>query len=167
MRIPTMTISTQNARLEMKNIFPKQVLEITQKQPQIQIEIEPGFLEIDSTESRAALGQFTTPRGIQEAAKRGRDAVLQFIEAQAQEGKRLAAIENKNNAFAELALQKTAPPSIQLQIVSIPKPEFQYHPSKVTISNKTSPEEAVQIQYRPNPYEAQYFPGKVTIDVQL
>jgi len=151
----------------MKNVFSKQVLEIKQEQPQIQIETEHGFLEMDSTESRAALGQFSAPRSIKEAAKRGKEAVLQFIEAQAQEGKRLAAIENKNNAFAELAAQKTVPSNIQLQIAAIPKPDIQYHPSKVAISNKTLPEEAVQIQYRPNPYEAQYFPGKVTIDVQL
>lgn len=166
MEIGQITVQAVNARLEMKNAIPKGQLEIHQEQPAVIVEITHGQLQIDSTECRAALGMKNSLAFAAEAAEKGKQAVLDGILRRNKEGQRMAAVQNKKDAFADLAQQRVQDPPVQIAITTLPKPNIEFIPSEIKMSLKTPPEKAVSIQYQPSVYEAQYIPGEMHIDIQ-
>lgn len=167
MRLSSLQIQTQNAQLTMQNAIPRGKLEIHQESPAIIIEITHGKLEIDSTESRAALGYKTNSRLFQDVKEEGREALVEFIQKKAVDGEQLEQVGNGKDAFAEIAFQRSFKPKGELTIVSKPLPEIRYTPGTIHLQLETPPENAVQISYTPSQLICDYIPGKVSIDVKI
>lgn len=168
MKIPQITIQTTSAKLEMENAIPKPILEIHQQQPQVILEISHPQIQLDTTESRAAMGYENPTNFGKNIAEKGRQTALEYIEKVAQQGDLLARIETKQDGFAELAHQEAAfQEPLELTIRTLPKPDISLQRGQVKISSKPMPEEAVKINYTPSKVQAQYIPYNIQIDVKI
>ncbi len=158
------------AKLSLRATLPQ--VELTTQAAKLEISgNRPGKLEIDTTETRAALGLKTSDQLARDWAEAGRQAALDATGTFAAEGDRLMNFQN-GDAIVELAydVNLQEPPSIEWgykpgpNIRYIPnQPQFQATPGKVdvqlkrgTVTNDTPPP---SIDFRISQY------GRVNISV--
>lgn len=147
-----LNISQQYAKLDINTTRP--VLNLQATSPQIQIDSEPakleirqakGELEIDNTPYRYSIGIKNIQEMARDNAQAGRQTALETIGRIAEEGNRLASIENGGNPIADMAAESS--------IVEAPE---------ITWSHIEPP----NINYRMTPAQIEVTPGKLDINLQ-
>lgn len=161
-------INTTDAQMGIKTTNAK--LLIQQKPAELDIETKPTKLIIHTEQVRVLIDQsecfkesglkdtFTL---IVEAAEEGRQAVLEGIVRISQEGSRMAAIKNKGNAFAEIALNNTFD-KVDYNITFMPKSRPKFDVVGGTVDIQVD-EGYVRINARTNKTVIDVEPGKVEI----
>lgn len=162
-------MESQPLRYEMIVQSPKLLLET--QQAQLQIETEPatveisgakGSLTIDHTPWRYSLGIKNNFDFVKDAATAGRQSAMNAIARLAQDGQRMAAIENGGNAISEMAKDTLLPPLANLTMTSLEPPDINY--------------DLQPVQYNPQPGKVRYnvIPGSVinttqpgSVDMQI
>lgn len=135
-----LNISQQNARISINTTRP--VLNLKTQAPQIQIDSRAakleitqarGRLEIDSTPYRYSIGYKNMQDMARDNAQEGKQAVIDGIARIAQEGDRLAGIENKENAIANMAAEASIsqPPDIIWAPIQAPSVSYELTPAKI------------------------------------
>ncbi|MHB1392774.1 MAG: DUF6470 family protein [Clostridia bacterium] len=143
---------------------------ITQKPAELDIETKPSKLIIHTEHVKVLIDQSECfkERGLKdpftlivEAAEEGRRAVLEGIARIADEGSRMAAIENKSDAFAEIALNNSFD-KVDFNVTFIPKsrPKFEVVGGTVDIQVD---EGHIRINAKTNKTVIDVEPGKVEI----
>lgn len=147
-----LNIQQQYAKIAITTTRPQ--LNLQTSRPQIEIESEPAKLEIhqgkgelaiDSTPYRYSIGFKNIQDIARDNAREGRQTALETIGRIAQEGDRMARIETKENAIANMAAESTIPVPPELIWAPIAKPD---------------------INYRFNPAQIDYIPGKLDINLR-
>ncbi|MPL97844.1 hypothetical protein SDC9_44039 [bioreactor metagenome] len=141
-----LNISSQNAKLQYNIKDP--VLNLQTTKPQLQINTEPakldihqakGQLEIDNTAYRYSIGIKTMQDMARDNARAGRQTALEAIGRIAREGDRMAAIENKENVFANMAAENNIqqPPEITWAPIAAPRLHYNFNPAQINITPGT------------------------------
>lgn len=154
-----MGIKTTNAKLFISQ-KPAE-LEIETKASKLIIHTEQVKVLIDQSECWKERGLKDTFTLIVEAAEEGRQAVLEGIARVADEGSRMAAIKNKGNAFAEIALNNSFD-KVDFNVTFIPKSRPKIDAVGGTVDIQVD-EGYVRINARTNKAEIDVEPGNVDI----
>jgi hypothetical protein len=144
-------ISTVNAQIDTSSTNPKisihtsgkKNIDIERQKGELKMSSQPVKLQLDNTESYAALNIKTTSRVVRENAQAGMAALFNTIGTYAQQGDMLMDIQNGGDALNEIASQRA---NSELQGVDIPQSalpvitwqpnslKFNYTPEKITIN---------------------------------
>lgn len=156
-----LNISSQNAKLSINTTRP--VLNLQTTRPQIQIHTEPakleirqakGELEIDNTAYRYSIGIKNLQDMARDNADAGRQTAYETIGRIAQEGERLASIENKGNPIADMAAEAnySEPPDFTWAHIAAPEVRYKLTPHQVDV--------------KPGNVDISFQPGNVKSDLQ-
>ncbi|AKS39505.1 hypothetical protein NP92_07420 [Anoxybacillus gonensis] len=169
MNMPQIQIRTVKAMLGLNIQKPTQHIEqpkaelyIEQPPASLHIYKQPARLTIDQSRAWRDMGLIGPLESTSRFAKEGRQALLEGIARQAEEGERLMRIEHGGNPIAEIATGKGMRPYRQLGITFIPSVDsvdVHYEPARVEIEvEKNKP----IIQAKVNPPIHEYKQGKVS-----
>jgi hypothetical protein len=114
MQVRLIDISTVNAQLDISSTNPKisihisgnNKIDIERQKGEFEMSSQPVKLQLDNTESYAALNIKTTSRVVRENAQAGMAALFNTIGTYAQQGNMLMDIQNGDNALNEIAAQR-------------------------------------------------------------
>lgn len=133
-----LNIRQQNAQISINTTRP--VLHLHTTLPQVEMSTEPakleihqaqGQLEIDQTPCRYSIGLKNFHDMARDIAQEGRQAVLDGIARIAEEGDRMAHIENKEDAIVNIARDSSLAQPLDITIAHIDAPIINYHPAPV------------------------------------
>lgn len=133
-----LNIMQQPAKLALNITDP--FLNIRTTPPRIQLETEPAIVEIHRTEGKLEIDQYPCRYSIglknnadfsYDFAQEGKQAVLVAIGEIAAEGDRLARIESKENAIANIATESNFPSPLEIVWARVAPPDIHYQPGKV------------------------------------
>lgn len=162
-------ISTQPTRLEYINRNAQLNLQSTR--PVMQIETTPatveisqprGELTIDMTQYRYSIGLKNNTDFTRDNAEIGKQAVLGTIAKTVEEGDRLAKIENKSNAIAEIAANSTVSEIPDITLAPIAAPEIHYQANQVQFNPIAG---KINLTVQPGSVQGDYQPGSIEIRV--
>ena len=142
-----LSIETSSARLELH-----------QKHAKVNIDTELPRILIDQYECFASAGLKGNYDFIKEVAQRGRQNALEVIGKKAQDGKMLAAIENKGNPIAYIA-KRDAFPEKEFVLDFIPKAR-----PKIDVTGDIQIDAEKNSEGVNNGVEGNYIPGSLRID---
>lgn len=146
--------------LEIRTTPPR--LEIDTRPAIVEIQSISGHFEFDFTPTRASYGLKTNLEFMFDYAERGRQAVLEGIGKRAQDGDRMAAVYNKDNAFAELAKEAMRPPDVEVVWDPLAKPDITYIPGELHFNPRPG---QLNIQTERGRVDTQLRRGQVDITV--
>ncbi|HWQ71634.1 MAG TPA: DUF6470 family protein [Desulfitobacteriaceae bacterium] len=150
----------QNARLDLQ--FPRPVVQMETTPPRLEIRQPRGELTIDQTPCRYSIGLKNLADFARDNAALGKQTALETIARIVEEGNRMAQIENKSNAIAEIAADSmlVEPPEITYAHIDSPIINYQANPVQFNfIAGK------VNYIVQPGTVQGDYQPGSVDIRV--
>lgn len=156
-------LSSQKATIEIHQ--PSADMSIKQPQPNLTMSKTDGKLEIDQSEAFADANSKPIARRTREWAQQAKQKVIQDLEHETSEGRRLMSIESKNkNTIAEIAREQSEPEQKHFNIGFMPesafKVKFHYTPSEIDIKiDQHQP----KIKIKPNLPVVKYHPGDLQI----
>lgn len=162
-------ISTQPARLEY-NIKNAQ-LNLQSKRPVLQMETAPATLEthqprgelsIDMTPCRYSIGLKNNADFARDNAELGRQTAREAVARIVQEGDRLAHIESKADALADIAADACYTEVPEVTLAHIDLPNIQYQANAVQFNPIAG---KVNYTVQPGTVQADYQPGSVDVQV--
>lgn len=151
----------QNAQLNLKSIPPKLLMETIP--PKLEIRQPQGQLTIDQTPCRYSIGLKNNTDFAHDNVQLGRQALLEGIARRAAEGNRLAQIQNKTNAIADIATDSTRKSTPSLTWAHIKSPIITYQASPVEFNVIKG---RVNYNLQRGTIQKDYQPGKVDIEVK-
>lgn len=170
MQLPQIRLQQTYAQIGLRITQPVQEihqapanLSIKQIPAELSIEKKAARLEIDQIEAWNQLGFKNLNVLADEWADAGKQACLEAIGQIAEEGDQMAAIQNKSDAFAAIALQRSTPPPTNFNITFIPSygsVKIQFTPTEVHVNWKQG---GAQIEVAPTKPIHQYTPGKTEV----
>jgi hypothetical protein len=151
MQVRLIDISSVNAQLDISSTNPKIIIsksgnnniEINHQKGELEMNSQLVKLQLDNTESFAALNIKTTSRVISENAQAGMQAMLETIGKYAQQGDMLMDIKKGSNALNQIAVQRAnlKPQGADIPQLALPVISWQpnslkidYTPDKITIN---------------------------------
>jgi hypothetical protein len=169
MQLPQIRLESQQAKIQMHTIPPKQSIEqppaqLDLQQPRAELTIErtPGKLTIDQTKAWEDMDLKHIFRRIEEFAQKGYEDWLKGLERMAQDGDELMRIENGGNPLAEQTKRNGESPIYDFNIGFVPSHfsvKTNYEPAKLNIQwkvnkpiNNTKPQKPI-IEYEPGKVE--------------
>lgn len=133
-----LNIAQQPAKLALNIKDP--FLNIRTTPPQIQLSTEPAIVEINRTEGKLEIDQYPCRYSIgfknnfdfaYDFAQEGKQSVLAAVGEIAAEGDRLARIESKENAIANIATESMFSDPADVVWARVESPNIHYQPGKV------------------------------------
>jgi len=155
-------ISKYDAVLSVRQ--PGAGLEIAARRPVLNARTEHPQVRIDQSRCFAEIGRKGISEFTGDFAREGMGAVLEAVGRMVQEGNRMAAIKNKADAVAEIAMNKALPPPAEFNITLIPKsrPQIDF-----VGGVSFNPEQGiVNINFNPGAAEIQITRGRVELYMQ-
>ncbi|KAF0996467.1 DUF6470 family protein [Geobacillus sp. TFV-3] len=143
MRIPQLRMEATYAKLAISTVPAK--LDITQppaemtiEQPSAEMSVAsiPARLTIDQSQAWASMNNKHVFQLIKDAADRGRQAVLDYIDRTAVQGDELMRIENGGDPLADQAAANSEGPPLEFNIALVPPPfsvKVDYEPGQLDI----------------------------------
>ena len=150
----------QNAKLSLQSTPPQ--LEIRTTPAQLDIRQPRGELTIDSTPCRDSIGLRNNEGFARDNAQLGKRTVLETIARISQEGDRMAHIERKENAIAEIAADSNISSARDLVWAHIDSPSINYQ-TNPPIVNYTAG--TLNYTFQRGTFHGDYQPGSVDIRV--
>ncbi|MCM3567017.1 DUF6470 family protein [Neobacillus mesonae] len=170
MQLPQIRLHQTYAQIGLRTIQPVQEihqqpadLSIKQIPAEMTVDRKPAQLEIDQDEAWNQLGYKSLPVLTQDFVDYSKQIGLEAIGEIAEEGNQLGAIENKSDAFAEIAAQKGNPPPADFNITYIPSygsVKIHFKPTEVHINWKQG---GAEIDSKINKPIHQYQPGRTEV----
>ncbi|QCJ42382.1 hypothetical protein FAY30_10945 [Bacillus sp. S3] len=170
MQLPQIRLQQTFAQIGLRITQPVQEihqepanLSIKQLPAELSIEKKASRLEIDQIEAWNQLGFKNLNVLTEDIAEQARQDGLEAIATIAEEGDQMAAIENKSDAFAAIALQRSTPPPTNFNITFIPSygsVKIHFTPAEVSINWKQG---GAEIDSTVNKPTHQYTPGKTEV----
>lgn len=170
MQIPQIRIQQTAAQIGLRTTQPVQEIQqtpadlsIKQVSAEMEIERQPSNLEIDQEEAWNQLNQKSLLVFSADMAEFSRNEGMEAIAQIVQEGNQLAAIEQKTNAVAAIALEKASPGPADFNIAFIPSygsVQNHFTPTEVHINWKQGGVEIESTQHKPI---ITYTPGKTEV----
>lgn len=166
-------MQSQMGKIEISRTMGKQ--EISQPQAELMIEqpsaemnikTTPSKLTIDQTKAWEEMNLMSILRRNKKFAEEGLTAVAEGTVRRAEQGRELAAIENKGEPLLTQAVANSGKGRSELGIAFIPSPfavDLTYEPSEVHIHVENNRPIIEAIQHKP---EHIYEPGQVHIDMK-
>lgn len=136
-------ISTTRPQLNLETSRPQ--IEINSQAAKLEIRQATGELEIDNMPYRYSIGIKNIQDMARDNAREGMQTALETIARIAQDGDRMARIETKENAIANMAAEANISEPAELTWAPIEKPS---------------------ISYKFNPAQIDYLPGKLDINLR-
>lgn len=136
-------INTTRPQLNLQTTRPQ--IDINSQAARLEIRQATGELELDYTPYRYSIGIKNIQDMARDNAREGKQTALETIGRIAQEGDRMARIETKENAIAEMSAEANLPELPELIWVPIEKPD---------------------ISYKFNPAQIEYIPGNLDINLR-
>ncbi|WP_407307280.1 DUF6470 family protein [Desulfosporosinus sp. SB140] len=165
-----LNISTQTTRLDYNIQNARLNLQTTR--PNLQMETTPSTLEmrqpygeltIDSTPCRYSIGFKNNTDFARDNAEFGRQTAKNAIARIVEDGDKLAAIQNKTNAIADIAAKNSAHTEIpRVTLAYVALPNISYHAEPVQF---TPIEGKINYNLEPGKVQGDYQPGSVDIRV--
>lgn len=170
MQIPQIRLQQTYAQIGLRTTQPVQEIEqipaeqsIKQVPATMKIERQPSELAIDQEQAWNELGLKKISVLTAEMAEFSKQEGLEAIAQIAQEGDQMAAIENKSDPFASIALAKASPGPADFNIAFIPSygsVKLHYTPAKLHIDWKQG---GAEIEVTPHKPVHNYTPGKTEV----
>ncbi|WML39374.1 DUF6470 family protein [Neobacillus sp. OS1-2] len=170
MQLPQIRLQQTYAQIGLRITQPVQEihqapanLSIKQIPAELSIEKKAARLEIDQIEAWNQLGFKNLNVLADEWAEDGKQACLEAIGQIAEEGDQMAAIQNKSDAFAAIALQRSTPPPTNFNITFIPSygsVKIQFTPTELYMDWKRG---GAEIEATPSQSIHEYTPGKTEV----
>jgi hypothetical protein len=153
-----LNIETQNARLDLHQTYAK-----------LNIRTDPPRVLIDQYECRASAGLKNDYDLLQEASQRAYQHIMEYIGQTAEDGDRLAAIQNRGNPIVDIAV-RDANPQHEFGIGFIPKVRpaidvtgsIQIEP----VLDENGATNGVKGDYTPGVVTYSYEPGQINVYVK-
>ncbi|MDR7235703.1 DUF6470 family protein [Neobacillus drentensis] len=170
MQIPQIRLHQTYAQIGLRTTQPVQEIQqipaeqsISQIPAVMTIERQSSHLEIDQEQAWSELGFKKTSVLSAEMADFSKQEGLEAVAQIAQEGDQLAAIENKTDPFASIAMEQASPGPADFNIAFIPSygsVKLHYTPTEVHINWKQG---GVEIEVTPHKPIHNYTPGKTDV----
>jgi hypothetical protein len=170
MQVPQIRMQQTYAQIGLRITQP--VHELQQAPAQISIKQTPATMNVTRTPSTLDINQDQARNEInmkmpdvfsRDNAEAARQRGLEAIAEKVQEGNQLAAIENKTDALAAIAVNKSLPEPDDYNIAFIPSygsVQINYTPAQVQIEWEKG---GAEIQATPSPVTHHYTPGKTEV----
>lgn len=155
-------ISTYDAVISVRQ--PGAGMEIATRRPVLNARTEHPQVRIDQRRCFAEIGRKGIDEFTGDFAREGREAVIVAVSRMVREGNRMAAIKNKADAVAEIAMNKALPPPVDFNITLIPtsRPKIDFVGG---VSFNPEPG-VVNINFNPGTAEFQSTRGRVELYLQ-
>ncbi|WP_372999315.1 DUF6470 family protein [Lutispora sp.] len=152
-------IRVTRARLDMRQ--PPADIQMHQKHPKIIMHKEPIQIQIDQTQCFNESGRMTTTALADHISQLGQQAIMEGISRASGEGDRMAKIELKSDAFAEIAYNNSYT-VYEYNVGTMPRsrPKIDFVGGNLDIQVE---EGYVDLKVTPNSPQFDYYPGKVDI----
>ncbi|MDQ7096261.1 DUF6470 family protein [Desulfosporosinus sp. PR] len=151
----------RNAQLNLHTVKP--FLQMENTPATLEMRQPHGELTIDSEPCRYSIGIKNNSEFARDNAEYGRETVQKTIARIMEEGDKLAAIQNKSNAFADIAAAHSAHtelPRVTLAYIALPNITYQAQPVQFNpIDGK------INYNLEPGQVQGDYQPGSVDIRV--
>ncbi len=173
MKIPKIRIQTTQAQIELSTQKgemsieqPIGDLQIEQPKALLNITRIPGKLTIDQTQARADVDLKSVKLRSEDAARLGKQDLLEGIARRMQEGKELMQIENGFNAISSISKRNSEGENKEFNIGWVPSigsVKISYESGKVNVEGTPN---KPKIEYKSNKPIIDYNPGEVTIKLK-
>lgn len=150
----------KNARLNLQS--PRPVVQMEMTPPLLEIRQPRGELTIDQTPCRYSIGLKNLADFARDNAELGRQTALETIARIVEEGNRMARIENKSNAIAEIAADSMFSEVPEITWAHIDSPIINYQANPVQFNFIAG---KVNYVVQPSPVQGDYRPGSIDIRV--
>jgi len=170
LQIPQIKLHQTYAQIGLRTTQPVQEihqqpadLSIEQTPAQMEIERQPAQLEIDQEQAWQDLGFKSVSVMTSENADFAEQEVFNALAEIAEEGDRMAAIQNKTNVFADIAAEKALPGPIDFTIGVVPSygsVKLHYTPAEVHINWQQG---GAKIDSTPHQPVHNYTPGQTEV----
>lgn len=165
-----LNIKTTNLILNMKTDpgkvdpnMPEPTSKGEYKAPSANLHVEAAKVEIDSRQSRQAVGLYTDKAFNQKMASLGKQKLAQGIARRMQEGRQIRNDGPHANVIAQISRGKMIPQPKQLTVASMPAPKITVIPAKV--EGNIDPGVS-KMQITAGQYKLDFQPAKVNISVK-
>lgn len=152
--------SIQPARLSLQTTRPE--LDMGTTPATVEIHQPQGRLEIDQTPCRYSIGLKNNEDFARDNAQLGKDTVMQVIARTAEQGDRMAAIQNHENVVANIATEANYPASPDVIWAHIDAPIIRYTAQPVQYNPVAG---KVNYTFHPGSVQGDYQRGSVDIRV--
>ena len=141
MQVNLLDISSVNAQLDISSTSPKIMvhnsgktdLTIERQKGGLKMSSQPLKIQMDNTESRAALNIKSVSRVISEEAQTGMQSLLETIGRYAQQGDMLMDVKSRSGALHQIAVQRTIVRPQGREIPSLVLPDISWKKNSLTI----------------------------------